>query len=314
MIVISGVRLTRYADKLSDQIQLGKVWVGIMLLGLVTSLPELVTSLIAVISIGAEDLAVGNLLGSNNFNPMLIVVMDIIYRKGSVTNAIVPRSSHKISAFLAMSLAIVVIMQIFFRIPFLFSLGSFLIVLIYFGGMRYLAHIGKAESQTQQYDTSQKPMSLSRIWINLIVSAILIVLAAMWLTHSADTIAEKTGLGRTFVGSILLAIVTSLPEMVVTISALKLGSFDLAVGNIFGSNMTNTFILVICDMVQPGAAILNAVAPTHIFTAILSVILVGVVVTGIYTRNKKTIFGLGWDSVIMIFFFIMGTGLLYKLK
>ena len=76
-IVYAGVLLTKYADILSDRLHLGKTWVGIVLLGFVTSLPEAITSLISVVSLTADDLAIGNLFGSNNFNPMLICL--IIY-------------------------------------------------------------------------------------------------------------------------------------------------------------------------------------------------------------------------------------------
>jgi len=100
LIIIAGIKLTRYADVISDRLSLGKVWIGIVILGLVTSLPEAITSLVSIISLSAYDLAIGNLVGSNNFNPMLLVVMDIIYRKGPVTNAISPDKSHRVSTMI----------------------------------------------------------------------------------------------------------------------------------------------------------------------------------------------------------------------
>jgi len=136
----------------------------------------------------------------------------------------------------------------------------------------------------------------------------------MWLAKSADAIAQQTGLGGTFFGSIFLAFVTSLPELVVSLSALRLGSLDLAIGNIFGSNMTNMFILFFCSLFHRGGPILGAVSKVHVITAALSILLTYVAVKGIFDRNKKTVFGLGWDSLIMIFFFVAGTGILYTLR
>ena len=321
MIIFSGIRLTTYADKLSDQLQFGKIWVGIVLLGLVTSLPEAVTSLTAVISMRADNLAIGNLVGSNNFNPMLIVVMDIMYRKGSITDAIHPDKSHRVSSSLAVVLALIVVAEIAlpgggflgFHIGRL-SIGSILIAVLYIGGIKYLAAIGISEHSMPSASEQKPKTALRRIWINLAVSAALVTVGAIWLANTADLIAQQTGLGHTFFGSIFLAFVTSLPEIVVSLSALRLGSFDLAVGNIFGSNMTNMFIVFVCGLFHRGDPILSAVSKTHMVTAALGILLTGVVMTGIHIKGKKTVFGIGWDSVVMIGLFIAGTAFLYELR
>jgi len=146
-----------------------------------------------------------------------------------------------------------------------------------------------------------------------LLCAVLVILGAIWLANSADTIAEKTGLGRTFVGSVFLAFATSLPELVVTYSALKLNQLDLAIGNVFGSNMTNIFILFLCDVFHKGATIISTVSATHLLTIILSIILTYIAITGIRTK-KKVVLGLGIDSLLMILFFFAGNMLLYSLR
>ncbi len=311
VIIFAGTRLTSYADQLSDQLQVGKVWMGVVLLGFVTSLPEAITSLVSVISFQSGDLAIGNILGSNNFNPMILVVMDVAYRQDSVTNAIRSNASHTASAGFAIFLTMGVIAGIFFKIGFLVSL---LIALGYFGGMRYLALLEKNKKAESVPVSNQKKKSFLKIYLNIIISAICIIGAAIFLAGSADALAEETGLGRTFVGSIFLALVTSLPEMVVSLSALKLGAFDLAVGNIFGSNMTNIFIIPVCDVFYRGGFILNGVSAAHILTASLSILLTLVAMVGIHCKNKKTFFGMGLDSFIMIVLFMAGTKILYNLR
>jgi len=322
VIIFAGIRLTTDADVLSEKLQLGKVWVGIILLGLVTSLPEAVTSLVSVIYLRADNLAIGNLLGSNNFNPMLIVVMDVMYRQGSVTNAISPNASHTTSARFAILLVAIVIVDILINTIFpsahigLRSAGSILIALCYFIGMRQLALLGTGQSVSTPISpqTARQDVSMVRISLSLAFSAFLVIVGAVLLAQSADIIAQQTGLGGTFFGSIFLAFVTSLPEMVVSLAALKLGSLDLAVGNIFGSNMTNMFIVFICGLFHRNGPILGAVSKVQIITAVLSILLTYVAIKGICTRDKKTIFGLGIDSLIMIFLFIVGTSILYQLR
>lgn len=321
LIVLAGVRLTVYADKLGDHLSFSKAWIGIVLLGLITSLPEAVTCLISVISIGANDLAIGNLLGSNNFNPLLFVVMDVIYRQGSITDKIHASPFHRFSALYAGMLTGIVLLEIWLSSIFSFpsigsiSLGSILIVVLYFGGMRHLGTFGREEDSDHALapKDQKKKTSLQKIYSNLIVCSVIVVTSAIILAGSADKIAEMTGLGHTFVGSILLALVTSLPEMVVTISAMRIGSVDLAVGNIFGSNMTNMLIVVICSFFGGAVPILESVSMAHIATAATSILLCSIAIAGIHKR-KSVLGGLGIDSLVMVVVFLIGSASLYILR
>ena len=315
--ILAGMRLTIYADKLSDKLNLGKLWIGIVLLGMVTSLPEAITTIFSIVSLNADNMAVGNLLGSNNVNPMFLVFMDFLYRKGSVTDDIRPAASHKYSAFFAAALTLIVIVEISFSAfpqvgP--LTLGGIAICVLYFYGMNKLSKLDAPVELAAGATAVEVKDSLARIWMNLIFSSIVVIIAAIWLAKSADVIAAETGLGRTFVGTVLLAFVTSLPEMVVAISALRLGTLDLAVGNVYGSNMTNMFILMLCDIVQPEGAILQDVSKTHIITGIFSILLVTISLFGIVRKGKKKYFRMGWDSLLMLSIFVLGAIIMYILR
>lgn len=322
LIVLSATRLTTYADILGDRLHVGKVWIGVILLGLVTSLPEAVTSLTAVVSLKANDLAIGNMVGSNNFNPTLIVIMDFMYRQGSVTNKVRFNRSHGLSACFAILLTALVMGEILLSRRLVFptvgpvSLGSFLIFIVYFWGVKSLAQLGKKENCVDTaYQRGETPdQSLGKIYVNLFVCAVFVVGGAIWLTNVTDTIAVVTGLGRTFVGTFFLALVTSLPEMVVTVSALRLGVLDLAIGNIFGSNMINMFLVSVCDVFYLKGPLLASVSRTHIVTAFLSILLMGIALLGIKQKSKRAVGGLGWDSILLMVFFIAGMGLVYRLR
>ncbi|VAW19363.1 hypothetical protein MNBD_BACTEROID05-925, partial [hydrothermal vent metagenome] len=195
------------------------------------------------------------------------------------------------------------------------SLGGLFIGLFYFLGMKKIAQLESMEAPMESPPISGfQTFSLFSVVSNLVMNTVLIVAGAIWLSKSADSLALSTGLGQTFFGSIFLALVTSLPEMVVTLSALKLGSFDLAIGNIFGSNMTNLFILVLCSLVYRGEAFFSSVSSTHIWTAGLSIVLTVCVLKGMQSNNKKTIGHMGWDSILMIVLFVSGMAVLYQLK
>ena len=90
---------------------------------------------------------------------------------------------------------------------------------------------------------------LALVWVQLAAASVVILVGASLLTKSADVIAIKTGLGRAFIGVILLATATSLPELGTGISAVKLlGEPDLAAGDAFGSNLFNLMIIGLLDM------------------------------------------------------------------
>lgn len=314
-IVVAGTLLTRYADILCDRYRLGRFLIGILLLGMVTSLPELITSLVAVVRFAAADLAVGNVLGSNNFNPLLLIAMDVFYRRGLIAHQVTPLRSHSLSAGCAILLTGIVLFEIHFGAQPLWgslSWGLMLVVVGYFIGVKLLsvAEIKPAVAETATETKSELP-SLGKMWGMLVLSSALVLISSMFLTEAAESIAELTGWGQTFVGSLMLAVVTSLPEAVVTIAALRMGATEMAVGNIFGSNMFNITILAVCGVFHSGGLFLDAAAPEHMLTGLMSVVITGVALWGIHQKNKFAFLGLGVDSWMMLSIFLFGNYWIY---
>jgi cation:H+ antiporter len=314
VIVAAGSALTQGADAFCERYRLGRFFIGILLLGMVTSLPELITSLVAVIRFHAPDLAVGNVMGSNNFNPLLLVAMDLVYRQGSVTDRMVPRGSHWVSASCALVLTLIVMTEIVFgAYPLLpgISGGLALVAVIYFAGLKILFTVDRAGAVAVSGVGPAFQTSSAKMWATIIVSSVLVTVSSVFLTGSAEAIAETTGWGRTFVGSLMLALVTSLPEAVVTISALRMGSAEMAVGNIFGSNMFNMLIVPVCGLFYRGGLILDAVSVDHAWTGFMSMVITGVVMWGICQKKKPVFAALGVDSWLMIAIFILGNYWIY---
>ncbi|MFH1359788.1 MAG: hypothetical protein ABIJ41_01965 [Candidatus Omnitrophota bacterium] len=321
LIVIAGVKLVKYTDILSDKLSLSKAWLGVILLGLVTSLPEAITSITALISFQATDLAVGNMLGSNLFNLMIIVLLDAMYRKGSVTDAIEPNAANILPAVFAILLSMIVGTEIFIgskmtlpRIGFM-SYGLLAVAVIYLVGIRILGKIGAIGSLSGPVSSAGKNSPiLSKVILVLSLNAVLVIVASIGLTDSCETIAHLTNLGRTFIGSTLLAWSTSLPEIVVSVSAFRIGSFDMAFGNIFGSNMVNMFIVFICSFFYRKGPILAAVSQTHVFSAMAVIMISCLALAGIFSKNKKKYAHMGIDSITMSIFFVVIIAVLYRLK
>jgi len=318
IIVVAGSRLTRYADLLSDRKQLGKMWVGIILLGIVTSLPEAVTSLTAVMALGSGDLAVGNMLGSNIFNIFLIVIMDVLFRQASITNQMPFNRERLLPGLFTIIFTFIVILEMtlsrFLHWPQLWGagVGSWMIFILYFVSVRLcFSRDHRGMDANKAIPPSVQNESMAKMYVNLVASATLVVIASVWLANVADQLALLTGWGRTFIGTLFLACATSLPEMVVTISALKLSSLDLALGNIFGSNMINIFIIALSDLAYRPQALLSSVAGVHNITAMAGILMTVVAFWGIRNSRKSTFFRLGWDSMVLSVLFVLAMALVY---
>lgn len=145
-------------------------------------------------------------------------------------------------------------------------------------------------------------------------NGILIIAAAVFLPEIGKGIAESTGLGQTFVGNVFLAISTTLPELVVSISAVKMGSVDLAVGNLMGSNIFNILILGIDDIFLTQGPLLSFVKITHIIPALSAIAMLSIAIIGLTYRAEKKNMLLSWDSALIIMIYIINIMLLYTFK
>ena len=140
------------------------------------------------------------------------------------------------------------------------------------------------------------------------------VIAALFLPEIGKKIAVITGLGQTFVGNIFIAFSTSLPEVVVSIAAVKIGASDMAIGNLFGSNILNIAILAIDDVFFINGPLLSYIEPSHIVPALSAIIMMTIAIIGlIYRASKKTLF-LSWDSLGIVAVYILNLIALYILK
>jgi cation:H+ antiporter len=136
------------------------------------------------------------------------------------------------------------------------------------------------------------------------INAIIVVLAAIFLPKIGEGIAESTGLGQTFVGNVFIAISTSLPEVVVCIAAVRIDAVDLAIGNLFGSNIFNILILAVDDLLFIEGPLLSFVNPNHIISAIFAIAMTATAIIGLMYRAEKKAFFLAWDSLAIVLLFV----------
>jgi len=317
-ITVSGVYLSRYGDAIADKTGLGRTWVGLVLLASVTSLPELVTGVSSVTAAGVPDIAVGDVLGSCVFNLLIIVVLDLLYRGESLyTRA---SQGHVLSAAFG-------VMMI--------GLAGFHIVLSGNGQVIAFGHVGistpvilvlyavamrtvfryeqrQIAAFTEAEEDAYPDLSLAGAVTRYAAAALVIVVAGSALPFVAHHLAEEMGWTQSFVGTLFVAVVTSLPELVVTLTALRLGTIDMAIGNLLGSNLFNIGILAIDDLFFLRGPLLANVSPVHAVSALSAVMMTGVAIAGLFYRSSIRVFRtVGWASVVLFTIYLINVYTLY---
>ena len=318
LIGVAGTRLSRYGDMIADKTGMGATWIGLLLMATVTSLPELVTGVSAVSLAQAPDIAVGNVLGACVINLSMLVVLDLLDRGESVyTRA---SQGHILSAGFGVILAGFIGANLLFAqhgwvqaIGFVGVYSPF-VVIVYFVAMRTLFRYERrnraefVEEKVERYPH----VTLRQAYVRYVIAASFVVGAGIWLPYIGEQLAGAMQWQQSFVGSLFIALATTLPEITVTVAALKLGALDLAVSNLLGSNLFNLLILAIDDVFYLKGPILSHVSVVHAVSAFSMVMMNGVVVVGLLYRPKGRVFRtVGWSSMVLLTIYLVNASFLY---
>jgi len=318
VIGFAGVRLSRYGDIIAEKTGLSRGWVGLILLASVTSLPELVTGVSAVTVANVPDIAVGNILGACVFNLGFIVVLDFLYRKESIyTRA---HQGNVLSAGYGIALiGFVGFNLLLHRDPAIPSLGhvglySPIILLLYFLAMRslYRYELALVSEYVEDRVELHPEISLKQAVRGYVLASLAVVSAGIWLPYIAGDLAEAMGWKQSFVGTLFVAAVTTTPEIVVTVAALRIGAIDLAIGNLFGSNLFNVTILAIDDLLYLPGPLLADVSISHAASAFSAMMMSGLAVVGLTLRpSSRVVRTVSWISLLLLIIYLLNTLFLY---
>ncbi len=318
IILFAGTRLARYGDAVSERTGLGRMWIGLILIGLVTSMPEMVTGVSSAAIVGQPDLALGNFWGSCIFNLTILAVLDIFHRRGPVLS--VASNRYILPAFLGIVLISIAGISLLIGDSFTsvslgwISLTSILIFAVYIIGIRQMFIYDKnhpAEQDVEE-DAQYSHLSSRQIYGRFILAALGIIAGGIWLSFIGDEISVTYNLSANFVGSLFLAIATSLPEIVVAVTALRMGAIDLAVGDILGANMLNTANIFVTDIFYTKGPLLADVSSKNLFTAAAMIIMTLIVIAGLkFKSNRKTFKIISWNALLILAIYIATTLFLF---
>lgn len=317
-IGVAGYKLSLYGDMIAEKLELSRTWIGVVMVASVTSLPELVTGVSAVSMAQAPDIAAGDVFGSCVFNLVLIVILDFLHRQESVyTRAHV---GHTLSAgfgvimigFMGMSL----LLARQGLVPAIGHVGLYspAILLLYALAMRtvyryeQMRELPTADVAGRRY----QGITLRRAAIGYALAALVVVVAGVWLPFVGKALAAQMGWGEGFVGTLFVAAVTSLPEAAVSIAAVRLGALDMALGNLFGSNLFNMAILAVDDLAYLQGPLLSEVAPAHAVSALSAMVMSGIAIVGLFYRPRKRLFKtVGWASLFLLSVYLLNSFAFY---
>ncbi len=313
VIAFAAMQLAKYGDIIALRTGLGGMFVGVLLMAGATSLPEVLTS-ISSLRLGLPNMAAGNLLGSNMFNMFLLALLDLVfYKQRILRNSLLRHAlSGSLTIFL-ISLAIFFIMADFNVSVGWMGVDSLILIMVYIGAIYLIQKNLDLTSSVSTHKIIIPPGTpkLRSGFIGFLLASALLVATTPYLVSSSKDIAEITGLGTTFVGTTLVALVTSLPELATTLAAAKIGAADMAVGNLFGSNMFNIFALGLTDVFLVSGRFLGVIDPVFLLVAVLGLLMTGLALIGNIARLERKIFFLEIDAFILIVLYIGGLVFLY---
>lgn len=316
IIVITGSRLSKYGNLMADMMGWGKMFVGIILMASVTSMPELMNGISAIVILDAPDLAVGDIVGSCAFNILIISIMDLFYDyKKPLTS--VTQTGHVIAASFGIILlsfvAFAILMpRIFGSIIWIGEFSLFFLVLYFIAIRVIFLYSKKGNNQVEERKDSYS-LSLKQVVIRYAMNGVVLVAAAMLLPYFGDHLAKASGLGQSFFGTLFIAASTSLPEVVVSIAAIRMGTIDLAIGNVFGSNIFNIAILAFNDILYTKGPIFQFTSPNHIIPVLGTIIITAIGIIGIVFKEEKK-WKLAIDTALIVLVYGLMMGLLYYKK
>ena len=327
VVALAGTYLARSADQIAEITRLGRLLIGSVLLAAATSLPELTVDLSAVRQ-GMPDLAVGDLFGSSLMNLLILASLDLVHRSGG---KMLSRESaaHALSAILSIALTAIATMAILTepRLPGFSFLGigiwSWGIFVAYILGVRmiFLDQRVSARAVADTEEATAPVASASQtapppLWKPVVVfsiAALVLFLTGPRLAHAAGQLAELSGLGKTFVGTTLVALCTSLPELVASITALRMKSFDLVIGNVFGSNAFNMILFLPLDAAHTGSLFAD-ISPSHTITALAVILATAVAALGQLYHVEKRRRVIEPDALLMLLILVGALFLVYRLS
>lgn len=315
LVWYAGSKLARYADEIAERTGIGQATIGVLLLGAITSLPEISTSGVATVA-GNSDMAVNNLIGSASFQLVVLAICDLLVGRTALTT-MVPGPRTILNAAVSIVLLLLVAIGVMvgdWQVPAigigvfpLMVLATYVLCIWQLSGETAVAGWKPVELEKHQKPELERPeISHARLALLTILAGAAILVGGTLATLSAEGIAENTGTSTGIVGLTLLAAATSLPEFSTAVAAARIRRAELAIGNVLGGNMFNTVLIVMVDAIDQGEPVLRQVDRSSMTAALVACLLTVLYLIGLVERRDKAFLRMGYDSIAVLVVYAAG--------
>ena len=308
-IGVIGSRMVHIADTLADRTGLGEALIGSVLLGAGTSMSGTVTSISTALG-GAPEISAANAYGGIAAQTMFLALADLTYRKVNLEHA----AASAVNLGQATALVVLISLPILaWASPpvtvFAIHPVSVVLVATYIFALRNAHGIKlepmwyprRTDATREEDDEQEHDRRGTALLAGLFILFVAIVGIAGWLVGEAGlALSARFGISQGVVGALLTAVVTSLPELVTTLSAVKRGALQLAFGGIIGGNMYDALFIAGSDAAYRDGSIYHAISERTLFWMALSLLMTGMLLLGMLRRERHGPGGIGWESVLLL--------------
>lgn len=310
VVVVAGTWLARAGDEIAEHTGIGRIFIGALLIAVATSLPELGTDITAALA-DAPDLAIGDLFGSSMANMAILAIVDLRYR-----GRMLPVVELGHTRIAAIAIGLTALAAIGIASPpgvDLYGVGITPIILFvgYVAAMAWFRRVPPIGGVAPSPTPFREPRRFGERWIGLgpqlrrfAIAVVALAMAAPLLALSTEEVADRFDLSHGFLGVTLLAGTTSLPELATSLAAVKLGAYDLAVGNLLGSNAANMSMIVFVDLAYRPGPILAAVGSVHLVAAFSAILLMALALASIVSGQTNRASRLEPDSIVLLLAYV----------
>ena len=325
VVWLAGTRLAAYADAIAERTHVSRVVLGVVLLGVATSLPEVATTVTAA-ALGNAQLVSGNLFGGVALQVAVLAIVDAIAVRGALTyftpQPILLFQGVMLLLLLGIAMAgaaagdPIALLGVGFT-PVLLSAGYVAMVRLSHSGALpawQATNAPEPPGATEQPSDALEHSSNARLYGYAGVAGAGILAAGWALARTGDVLADQTGLGASFVGVALVAASTSLPELSTTLGAVRHGNHQMAVSNILGTNCLELALFLPADMVYRGGPLLAELDRSAMFAAAIGMVVTAIFLLGLLERRNRTVLRMGVDSLAVLVVYAAGLVGLYGLR
>ena len=309
MVFVLGIRMTGEADRIADVTGFGEALIGGVLLGAAISLSGTVVSVTSALE-GQTSLAFANGVGGIAAQTAFLAVADLICRKANLEHASA-EVTNLFQAALLMALLSVPLVACTLPASTLWSVhpASLILVAAYVGGVIASRRarddpmwrpVQTRETREDEPEEERSTGNARALVLRFLLMMLVLGVAGWAIAQSASVIMTRFGLSQTTVGALMTATVTSMPELVTTIAAVRRGAMQLAVGGIIGGNTFDTLFLSLSDVAYRDGSLYHALARADFLWLSVGLLMTAVLLAGLILRQKQGPFGIGTESVLLL--------------